>query len=124
MAGPGAFYINGSVFPDAPYDRAVAGYGFSYERGVGEMLHNLGHRTEDTGGARVRRVEPGQPDDDLGQVHCQRVGKPSGVPVRRGDRPRAGQRVGSLRLRQQHRRAIDGARLAQLSEPVRRDEWL
>jgi hypothetical protein len=48
MAGPNAFYINGGTFPQIPFDRAIAGYGFNYERGVGEMLHNLGHRTEDS----------------------------------------------------------------------------
>nr|MCU0780828.1 hypothetical protein [Akkermansiaceae bacterium] len=48
MAGPNAFYINGSTFPEIPFDRAIAGYGFNYERAVGEMLHNLGHRTEDS----------------------------------------------------------------------------
>lgn len=46
MAGPDSFFINGPSFPDFPVDRAVAGYGFSYERGVAEMLHNMGHRTE------------------------------------------------------------------------------
>lgn len=46
MAGPGSFFINGPSFPDFGVDRAVAGYGFSYERGVAEMIHNLGHRTE------------------------------------------------------------------------------
>lgn len=46
MAGPGSFFINGPSFPDFAVDRAVAGYGFSYERGVGEMLHNFAHRTE------------------------------------------------------------------------------
>ena len=48
MAGPNAFYINGSTFPSIQFDRAVAGYGFNYERGVDCMLHNLGHRTEDS----------------------------------------------------------------------------
>lgn len=46
MAGPGAFFINGSVFPDFPTDRAFAGYGFNYERHTAEMIHNLAHRTE------------------------------------------------------------------------------
>ena len=46
MAGPGAFFINGSVFPNFPTDRAFAGYGFNYERHTAEMIHNLGHRTE------------------------------------------------------------------------------
>lgn len=48
MAGPNAFYINGGTFPGIPFDRAIAGYGFNYERGVDCMLHNLGHRTEDS----------------------------------------------------------------------------
>lgn len=45
MAGYGAFNINGDVFPDVPA-KSFAIMGFSYERGVGEMLHNLCHRTE------------------------------------------------------------------------------
>jgi hypothetical protein len=47
MAGIGAFYINGDVFWDVQSKR-FAIMGFSYERGVGEMLHNLCHRTEAT----------------------------------------------------------------------------
>jgi hypothetical protein len=46
MAGPQSFFINGPSFPDFHVDRAVAGYFFSYERGVAEMIHNTGHRTE------------------------------------------------------------------------------
>ena len=49
MAGPGSFFVNGPTFPDIGFDRAIAGYGFSYERGVAEMLHNLCHRTENHG---------------------------------------------------------------------------
>ncbi|MEX2316831.1 MAG: hypothetical protein WD669_06755 [Pirellulales bacterium] len=49
MAGPESFFINGPSFYEFPVDRAVAGFGFSYERGVAEMLHNLGHRTENHG---------------------------------------------------------------------------
>jgi hypothetical protein len=49
MAGPNAFFVNGPTFPYAGFDRAIAGYGFNYERGVGEMVHNLGHRTENHG---------------------------------------------------------------------------
>jgi hypothetical protein len=49
MAGPNSFFINGPSFPDAGFDRAIAGYGFNYERGVGEMIHNLSHRTENHG---------------------------------------------------------------------------
>lgn len=47
-AGPGAFYINGGVYPDVPVSRPFAIMGFSYERGVAEMLHDLAHRTEGT----------------------------------------------------------------------------
>lgn len=49
MAGPNSFFINGPSFPDAGFDRAIAGYGFNYERGVAEMIHNLSHRTENHG---------------------------------------------------------------------------
>ncbi|NLF33017.1 MAG: hypothetical protein GX591_19295, partial [Planctomycetes bacterium] len=49
MGGPGSFFINGPSFPDAGFDRAIAGYGFNYERSVAEMLHNLSHRTENHG---------------------------------------------------------------------------
>jgi hypothetical protein len=48
MAGPGAFYINGGVFPHVRSKRAFAIMGFNYERGVAEMIHNLCHRTEAT----------------------------------------------------------------------------
>ncbi|MGC8667493.1 MAG: hypothetical protein ACP5VE_05200 [Chthonomonadales bacterium] len=48
MAGPGAFYINGEVYPNVPSKRAFAIMGFNYERGVAEMLHDLCHRTEST----------------------------------------------------------------------------
>jgi len=49
MGGPNAFFINGPTFPDAGFDRAIAGYGFNYERGVAEMIHDLCHRTENHG---------------------------------------------------------------------------
>jgi hypothetical protein len=48
MAGPGAFFINGGVYPDVPVKRPFAFYGFNYERGVDCMLHNTAHRTECT----------------------------------------------------------------------------
>jgi hypothetical protein len=48
MAGPGAFFINGGVYPEVPTRRPFAFYGFNYERGVAEMLHNTCHRTEAT----------------------------------------------------------------------------
>ncbi len=49
MAGPGAFFVNGPVFPDIGFDRAIAGYGFNYERGVESMIHDLMHRIENHG---------------------------------------------------------------------------
>lgn len=48
MAGPGAFFINGGVYPEVPTKRPFAFYGFNYERGVAEMMHNTSHRTEAT----------------------------------------------------------------------------
>jgi hypothetical protein len=47
MAGPGAFWCNAPAlkFTEASLRRFVI-MGFSYERGVGEMLENLGHRVE------------------------------------------------------------------------------
>ncbi|MDO8549803.1 MAG: hypothetical protein Q7S39_06600 [Ignavibacteria bacterium] len=48
MAGPGAFYINGGVYEKIKTSKAFAIMGFSYERSVAEMLHNLCHRTEAT----------------------------------------------------------------------------
>lgn len=49
MAGPGSFFINGPSYPEIAFNRAIAGYGFNYERGVAEMVHNLSHRTENHG---------------------------------------------------------------------------
>jgi hypothetical protein len=48
MAGPGAFFINGGVYPQVPSRRPFAFYGFNYERGVAEMVHDASHRTEST----------------------------------------------------------------------------
>lgn len=48
MAGPGAFNINGGVYPEVPSLRPFAFYGFNYERGVAEMMHDASHRTEAT----------------------------------------------------------------------------
>jgi hypothetical protein len=46
MAGPGAYFINGGVYPAVSVRKPFAIMGFSYERKLPEMLHNLGHRTE------------------------------------------------------------------------------
>ena len=48
MAGPGAFEINGDAFAGVRSQRPFAIMGFSSERGVAEMLHNLCHRVEAT----------------------------------------------------------------------------
>ncbi len=48
MAGPGAFYVNGEVYDKVASKRAFVIMGFNYERGVAEMVHDLGHRTEST----------------------------------------------------------------------------
>jgi hypothetical protein len=49
MAGPGAVWCNAPPLPDGPGPRANRRFvimGFNYERGVGEMLEDLGHRAE------------------------------------------------------------------------------
>jgi hypothetical protein len=48
MAGPGSFFINGGVYPEVETGRPFAFFGFNYERGVAEMVHNTSHRTEST----------------------------------------------------------------------------
>ncbi|RIK32922.1 MAG: hypothetical protein DCC52_04465 [Chloroflexi bacterium] len=45
MCGTNAFWCNGPVIENTP-GRRFAIMGFSYERGVGEMEEDLGHRTE------------------------------------------------------------------------------
>jgi len=61
MAGPGAFYINGGVFPEVGTSEPFVIMGFSYERGLAEMLHNLCHRTE----ATMEKVSGGWDTTDL-----------------------------------------------------------
>lgn len=47
MGGPGAFWCNAPPLKNtAASQRRFVIMGFSYERGVGEMLENMGHRTE------------------------------------------------------------------------------
>ncbi len=47
MAGAGAFWCNGPTVPKTERcSRRFVIMGFSYERGIGEMLEDLGHRTE------------------------------------------------------------------------------
>lgn len=47
MGGAGAFFTNSEPLPDTEVcPRRFVVMGFSYERGVGEMLEDLGHRAE------------------------------------------------------------------------------
>ena len=47
MGGYGAFFCNSQPLPNtATCPRRFVVMGFSYERGVGEMLHSFGHRVE------------------------------------------------------------------------------
>jgi len=47
MGGPGAFWCNGPALPGSEAaGRRFVVMGFNYERGVGEMLEDLGHRAE------------------------------------------------------------------------------
>lgn len=84
MAGPGAFWCNAPPLKNTEASgRRFVIMGFSYERGVGEMLENLGHRVESimqktferhTGAdnlwkrfCRYEKVSPG--NAALGNVH-------------------------------------------------------
>lgn len=46
MAGKGAYFCNSDPVPGIDTSRIFILMGFNYERGVGEMLEDLGHRTE------------------------------------------------------------------------------
>jgi len=46
MAGKGAYFCNSAPLTGVDADRIFVIMGFNYERGVGEMLEDLGHRTE------------------------------------------------------------------------------
>jgi len=46
MAGRGAYFCNSDPIPDVNCPRIFVVMGFNYERGVGEMLEDQGHRTE------------------------------------------------------------------------------
>lgn len=46
MVGPGAFWCNAPPLEGTPANRRFVIMGFNYERGVGEMLEDLGHRAE------------------------------------------------------------------------------
>lgn len=46
MAGPAAFWCNAPPLGGVPVSRRFIIMGFSFERGVGEMLESIGHRAE------------------------------------------------------------------------------
>jgi hypothetical protein len=46
MAGDGAYFCNSVPLPNVKCSRLFIVMGFNYERGVGEMLEDYGHRTE------------------------------------------------------------------------------
>lgn len=48
MTGPGAFWTNGGPLTGSSCQRKLNIMGFNYERGVSEMLEDLGHRVEGT----------------------------------------------------------------------------
>jgi len=48
MTGPNAFFTNGPVITNTSCQKQLHIMGFNYERGVSEMLEDLGHRTEGT----------------------------------------------------------------------------
>lgn len=48
MTGPGSFWTNGPIIGNNNCSRSIPIMGFSYERGVSEMLEDLGHRSEGT----------------------------------------------------------------------------
>ncbi len=59
MAGPGAFWCNAPPLRNTEASgRRFVIMGFSYERGVGEMLENLGHRVESIMQKTFERLEP------------------------------------------------------------------
>jgi hypothetical protein len=61
MGGPGAFWCNSPPLTETDYcHRRFVIMGFNYERGVGEMLENLGHRAESI----MRQVFQGREEED------------------------------------------------------------
>ncbi|MCB9881915.1 MAG: hypothetical protein H6834_09005 [Planctomycetes bacterium] len=46
MVGPGAYWCNAPGLENTQTDRLFVVFGFNYERGVAEMIHDLGHATE------------------------------------------------------------------------------
>lgn len=57
MAGRGAFFCNGGPIENCVSPRKFVIMGFSYERGVGEMLEDLGHRAETMLGRQFKSLD-------------------------------------------------------------------
>jgi hypothetical protein len=84
MVGPGAFWCNAPQIERSDVSRRFVMMGFSYERGVGEMLESFGHRVE-SHMEHVWRHMGTSPDRNLwkrfilydkvapGQAHCGNV---------------------------------------------------
>ena len=69
MAGPGAFWCNAPPLKHTEASgRRFVIMGFSYERGVGEMLENLGHRVESIMHKTFERLEGA---DNLWERFCR-----------------------------------------------------
>lgn len=65
MAGTGAFAVNSPPLTEVACSRRFVMMGFNYERGVAEMMHDVGHRLELTmqhGFRHYRARHPGTPD--------------------------------------------------------------
>ncbi|MCB9460530.1 MAG: hypothetical protein H6670_12835 [Anaerolineaceae bacterium] len=62
MGGPGAFWCNAPALTSTAHaSRRFVIMGFNFERGVGEMLEDLGHRAE----SMLFEVTKNMPDDNL-----------------------------------------------------------
>lgn len=48
LTGPGAFWYNSPPLSGSSCSRLLVVMGFNYERGLNEMIHDFGHRTEST----------------------------------------------------------------------------
>jgi hypothetical protein len=59
MAGPGAYWCNAPPVAGLSCARRFVVMGFSYERGVGEMLEDFGHRVESLLAHAYRDAPPG-----------------------------------------------------------------
>lgn len=56
MAGQSAYFVNGGVYPSIATEQPFVIMGFNYERGLAEMIHSNGHRTEN----HLKRVHTNQ----------------------------------------------------------------